>query len=76
MGREEALLSLYVSGKLLTYPSPKSTLTLTSHLGKNVGLGEGQVGSFPETYNDPFSSYDIIRRGNLFYSRVTVKTHE
>ena len=24
-----------------TYPSPKSTLTLTSHLKQNVGLGEG-----------------------------------
>ena len=24
-----------------TYPSPKPTLTLTYHLGKNVGLGEG-----------------------------------
>ena len=23
------------------YPSPKSTLTLTSHLGQNVELGEG-----------------------------------
>ena len=27
--------------KLPTYPSPKPTLTLTSHLGQNVGLGEG-----------------------------------
>ena len=27
------------SGKLPTYPSP--TLTLTSHLGQNFGLGEG-----------------------------------
>ena len=26
--------SLYVSGKLPNYPSPKPTLTLTSHLGK------------------------------------------
>ena len=32
-------------------PSPKPTLTLTSRLGQNVGLREGQVGSFPETYN-------------------------
>ena len=32
---------LYVSGKLLTYPSPKPILTLISHLGQNVGLGEG-----------------------------------
>ena len=31
----------YVSAKLLTYPSPKQRLTLTSHLGQNVGLGEG-----------------------------------
>ena len=27
--------------QLLTYPSPKLTLTLTSHLGQNDGLGEG-----------------------------------
>ena len=24
-----------------TYPSPKQTLIYTSHLGQNVGLGEG-----------------------------------
>ena len=36
--------SLYVSGKLPTYPSPKPTLTLTSHLGQNVCSGERQVG--------------------------------
>ena len=40
--------SYYLSGKLPTYPSPKPTLILTSHLRENVGLGEGQVGSFPE----------------------------
>ena len=28
-------------GKLPTYPSPQSTLTLASYLGQNVGLGEG-----------------------------------
>ena len=33
--------SLFISGKLPTYPSLKPTLTLTSHLGQNVGLGEG-----------------------------------
>ena len=33
--------SLYASGKLRTYPSPKPTLTLTSHLRQDVGLGEG-----------------------------------
>ena len=32
-----------------TYPTHKLTLTLTSHLGENDGLGEGLVGSFPET---------------------------
>ena len=32
--------SLFVSGKLPTYPSPKPTLTLTFHLRQNVGLGE------------------------------------
>ena len=31
----------------------KPTSTLTLHLGQNVGLGEGLVGSFPETCNDP-----------------------
>ena len=31
----------YLSGKLPTYPSPKPTLTLTSHLGQNVGSGKG-----------------------------------
>ena len=33
--------SLYVAGKLPPDPSPKPTITLTSHLGQNVGLGEG-----------------------------------
>ena len=36
----------YVSGKLPTYPSPKPTLTLSSYLEQNVGLGEGYMGSF------------------------------
>ena len=40
-------------GKLPTYLSPKPTLKLTSHLGQNVGLREGLVGSFPGTDNDP-----------------------
>ena len=31
----------WLPGKLPTYPSPKLTLTLTSHLGENDGLGEG-----------------------------------
>ena len=32
---------IYVSGKLPTYPSPKSTLTLSSHFGQNIGLRDG-----------------------------------
>ena len=43
---------IYVSGKVPSYPSPQPTLTFTSHFWQNVGLGEGEVGSFPETYND------------------------
>ena len=31
----------FVSGKRPAYPSPKLTLTLTSHIGQNDGLGEG-----------------------------------
>ena len=39
-------------GNRTTYPSPKPTLTLSSHLWQNIGLGEVYVGRFPETYND------------------------
>ena len=39
--RVTLLGSLYFSRKVPTYPSLKLTLTLTSHLGQNVGLGEG-----------------------------------
>ena len=42
--------SLCVSWNLPIYPSPESTLKLASHLGQNVGLGEGRVGSFTKTY--------------------------
>ena len=45
---------LYVCGKLPTYPSLKPTLTLSSHLGQKVGLGDRSVSSFPEMYYDPF----------------------
>ena len=40
------------SGKLPTFPFPKPSVTLTSHLGQNFGLGEGWVGSFPGTLID------------------------
>ena len=39
--RSRKSVSIKVSGKLSTFPSPKSALTLNSHLGQNVGLGEG-----------------------------------
>ena len=39
--------SIEFSGKQTTYPSPKSTLTLISHLGQNRDLGEGKVVSQP-----------------------------
>ena len=48
-------LCLLESGKVgivvPTYPSLKPTLTVTSYLGQNVGLGEGSMGSFQKTYN-------------------------
>ena len=34
-------------------PSPIQSFTLTSQLGQDVGLGEGCLGSFPESYSDP-----------------------
>ena len=37
-GLRSNLGSIWVSGKLPTYPFPKLTLTLTSHLGQNFGL--------------------------------------
>ena len=36
-------------------PTPPLTLTFASHLGQNVGLREGWVGSFPETLIDPLT---------------------
>ena len=43
--------SIRVSGKLFTYPSSKPPLTLTSHLGQNVGLREGLGRQFPKKIN-------------------------
>ena len=45
--------SLYISGKLPTYPSPKPTFCTRCEVSFDVGLGEGEVGNFPEMYNDP-----------------------
>ena len=49
--------SISVSGQLPTYPSPKPTLTLSCHPLTVVGLGEGLVGSCPDTVIDPNHSY-------------------
>ena len=46
--------SVYVSGKLPTYPYPKPTFCSKWEGRINVILGEGQVDSFPETYIDPY----------------------
>jgi len=39
--QNQDITALHASGKLPTYLSLKPTLTPTSHLGQNVGLGEG-----------------------------------
>ena len=61
---ETMLGSLYIYGKLPTYPSPEPTLTLTSHFGQNVSLGEGQEGSFPEMCGS--RKYPYPSHGRLF----------
>ena len=45
--------SISVSGQLPTYPSPNSTTVNWQQVKVNVGLGEGQVGSCPDTDIDP-----------------------
>ena len=45
--------SMYVSEKLPTYPSPNRTFCPNREVSFNVMFGQGQVGSFPETYIDP-----------------------
>ena len=70
--------SFYVYGKLFTCPSPKPTLIIISHLGKNVGLGEGWVSSFSETYNPIlfgqnlwFEFFPFIQRCKIFFQHYT-----
>ena len=45
--------SISVSGQLPTYPSPNSTIVNWWQVTVNVGLGEGWVGSCPDTDIDP-----------------------
>ena len=61
-----------MSGKLPTYPSPKLTLTLTCHLGQNVGLSEragggGERGArkritIPSLFSNNFILFDFLAR--------------
>ena len=59
-----------MSGKLPTYPSPKATLTLTCHLGQNVGLrgGGGEERgarkriTIPSLFNNNFILFDFLAR--------------
>ena len=51
----DAIGSMYVSGKLPTYPSPNVIFCPKQEVSVNVRFGEGWVGSFPETYIDPHS---------------------
>ena len=51
-------------------PSPKPTFCPKWDVSVNVGLGEGYVGSFPETYNDPpVPGVQIVECGEKSYSR-------
>ena len=58
-GSAKSLWSLYVSRKLPAYPSPKPTFCPKWEVIVNVGLGEGRVGSFPETYYNPKCCYAV-----------------
>ena len=61
--------SMYISGKLTNYPSPRPTFCPKWEVKVNVRLGEGSVISFPETYIDliviqsTLSKADIVRTG-------------
>ena len=45
--------SYIISHFYVHFPRYLYKMRITSHSGQNVGLGEGSVGSFPETYNNP-----------------------
>ena len=49
--RELITMDLIRSWETTHLPLPWVNINLTSHLRQNFGLGEGWVGSFPETYN-------------------------
>ena len=54
-------VTISLSGKLPTYPSPNSTTVNWHHVKVNVGLGEGYVGSCPDT--------DIVT-SRFFFSNI------
>ena len=71
--------SMYVSGKLPTYPSPNLTFCLKREVSVNVRFLEGSVCSFPETYIDPiylfiylFVSYFLL--SDFFFIRTVVSS--
>ena len=64
----------FIKTENLPLPQPKPTLSLSSHLGQNVGLGKEWVGSFPETQIAYFVG--IVQRfisflDYIFYSDFT-----
>ena len=64
--------SLYVSGKLLTYPSPKPAETLISHLGQNVGFLRGGGGRWSVSQKHIMFCHDLVPspiHKNLFMLR-------
>ena len=67
-----------VSGKLPTYPSPKPTLTPTSHLRQNVVLGEEAGGQFPRNIMIVFKcswEYEVLLEGckTIVYAKLEGK---
>ena len=58
----KSIVSISVSGRLLTYPSPNPTLTLTCYQLAVVRLGEGQMGSCPDTDIDPVYPLPLLKR--------------
>ena len=58
--------SLDVSEKLSTYPSPKPIFCLKLQVSVEVCLGEGWVGSFPETYNEMIQRIPPCERHLLY----------
>ena len=67
MYKSDAFPISTIFGSISTYPSPKSAITLVSHLGQNVGLGEGSVGSFLETQIDP-NFLQFLRKSIIGFS--------